>query len=116
MRPDRSGVLVRLNMGHIAKGQAPEPSVIFTILEDKGLVAEGFAESIAAAVAGDVPTFFEVPSRPGWTSGIAQVNHVLEQVVRDRDKPGLLAILQRCLELARARDNEAVKLDVPVEG
>jgi hypothetical protein len=113
MRPDHSGVLVRLTMIHIANGQPPKASVIFTILEEKGLAAEGFAESIAAAVAGGIPTFFEVPSRPGWSSGVAQVNHLLEPAVRARDKPGLLAILQRCLQLGRAGDSEAVELYGP---
>ena len=88
LRPDRSGVLIRLR--RVGEGAG----IVLTILRPAGLEAEGLAETVAAAVQAGVPVALEVAGRPGWTYGIAEINGVLAGAVLARDKPGLLALLR----------------------
>src|SRR5271165_1629932 len=48
LRPDRSGVLVRLHGELSTSGGTPRLGVMFTLLTDAALRAEGLAESVAA--------------------------------------------------------------------
>lgn len=107
MRPDRSSVLVRLRR---VKEAPKVMSVVFTILAEAGLEAEGMAESMAAAIASGVPTYMEVPGAPGWTAGIGQVNAVLADAVRARDKAQMLTLLRLCWEQGRVGDRVPVKV------
>jgi hypothetical protein len=95
LRPDLSGVLVRLQY---EKPTATEPSrqgVVFTLLNGAALKAEGLAESVAAAVAADVPVWLQIPGPPGYTSSQARINDVLRQAVTTMDKEAVLTILRQ---------------------
>lgn len=109
LRPDRSQVLVRLRQRPVDDA-APTTAVVFTILAEVGLEAEGLAESLAAAVAAGVPLFLEVPGPPGYTAGIGQINSMLEAPVRNRDKAGLLALLRWGWEQGRTGDHRLIDL------
>ena len=95
LRPDRSGVLIRLQVEK-ASGKL---GVVFTLLTRAAAKAEGLAESIAAAIAADIPVYLNVPGPPGYTSGQARINEVLEGAVLAHDKEAVLRILRQ----ARAR-------------
>ncbi len=95
MRPDVSRVLVRMQFERPVADQPVRLGVVFVLLEPASLKAEGLAESVAAAVAGDVAVYVSVPGPPGYTSGQARMNDVLQHAVLTRDKPALLDVLRR---------------------
>ena len=101
MRPDVSHVLTRLRRV-VAKDGSRQVGVAFMLLDRAALKAEGLAESVAAAVAADIPVYLNVPGPPGYTSAIAQVNDVLQDVVCNKDRAGLLEVLRRARQQASA--------------
>jgi hypothetical protein len=102
LRPDRSGVLVRLHYEVSAVTKTPTLGVIFTLLNRASLKAEGLAESIAAAVAAGVPVYLQVPGPPGHTSGQARMNEALQHAVQTRDKAAVLEILRVARQQGRS--------------
>lgn len=112
LRPDRSGVLVRLH------GEAPDSQggarigVVFTLLNGAALKADGLAESVAAAVAADLPVFVNIPGRPGYTSAQARINEVLEHAVSTKDREGVLQILRQLWATGRSGPRERIR-DLP---
>jgi hypothetical protein len=95
MRPDASGVLVRMHRQISPETGEERPGVIFMLLTKAALKAEGLAESVAAAVAANVPVYLNVPGPPGYTSSMAQINEVLQHAVLTKDKAGVLEVLRR---------------------
>ena len=110
LRPDRSGVLVRLHYGVAGKGGEAQQGVIFTLLNSRALKADGLAEFVAAAVAADVPVYVGIPGPPGHTSGQARVNDALTHAVQTRDKPAVLEVLRRARQQGLAGKYVPVKL------
>ncbi len=106
MRPDVSGVLVRLHQ----EDGGGEASVVFMPLTRAALKAEGLAESVAASVAAGVPTYLNVPGPPGHTSAIARINDLLLDAVLAKDKAALLETLRKAWAKARAGKFEPVTL------
>lgn len=92
LKPDRSDVLVLLQIG--VQNNQPKLGVVFMLLTRAALRAEGLAESIAAGIAADVPVYIRVPGPPGYTSGEAQVNEVLAEAVKTRNKRLMLTLLR----------------------
>ena len=93
LRPDQTDVLVQLIQetdGHAVL----DFSVAFTLLTVAGLEADGLAESIAASVAANIRTYLVIPGPPGYTSSQAQVNEMLGDAVRARDKAEVLGLLR----------------------
>jgi hypothetical protein len=95
MRPDISGVLVRMQRNVSRETGDEQLGVIFMLLSKAALKAEGLAESVAAAVAAEVPVYLNVPGKPGYTSSLARINDVLRHAVFTKDKTAVLAILRR---------------------
>jgi len=108
LRPDVSGVLVRLH-GEVspADGKATL-GVMFTLLTEAALKAEGLAETVAAAVAADIPVYLHVPGPPGYTAGRARINDALIDAVQARDKAAVLQILRRARAMGRAGKHEPI--------
>lgn len=95
MRPDKSSVLVRMQRNVSRETGEEQLGVIFMLLSKAALKAEGLAESVAAAVAAEVPVWLNVPGKPGYTSSLARINDVLRHAVFTKDKAGVLEILRR---------------------
>jgi len=95
MRPDISGVLVRMHREISPQTGEERMGVIFMLLTKKALKAEGLAESVAAAVAAEVPVYLQVPGPPGYTSSQARLNDVLRHAVMTKDKPAVLEVLRQ---------------------
>ena len=95
LRPDTSQVLVRMRYLVSAETGAAQGGVIFTFLSNAGLKAEGLAESVAAAVAADLPVWIHVPGPPGYTSSEARIDEVLRNAVITKDKKAVLDVLRR---------------------
>ena len=74
LRPDRSGVLIRLHNEVSSKTGATTTGIIVGLLTTASLKAEGLAETIAAAVAGNFPVYITVPGPPGYTNSVARIN------------------------------------------
>ena len=74
------------------------------------------AESVAAAVAADVPVFLTIPGPPGYTSAQARVNAELADAVARKDKPGLLRILRELHAVGRAGPRKPVVLPARADG
>ena len=110
MRPDRSGVLVRLQNEVSKTDGAVQMGVVFTLLNAAALKAEGLAESVAAAVAADRPVYLDVPGPPGRTSGVARMNEALGDAVHFKNKAAVLDILRRAYALGRAGENAPIVL------
>jgi hypothetical protein len=110
MRPDKSDVLVRLR-GAISKVDGTRHlGVEFMLLTGAALKAEGLAESVAAAVAADVPVFLAIPGRPGYTAAQARINEVLYDAVCTKDKKAVLRILGELRAKGRHGDRRRITL------
>ena len=110
LRPDLSGVLVRLHYEIAAANGSSTLGVIFTLLNKRALKAEGLAESIAAAVSAGVPVYLQIPGPPGYTSGQARMNEALLHAVQTRDKEALLQILRVARQQGRSGTFVPIKL------
>ena len=108
LRPDSSGVLVRLHNEVSAADGTQRAGVIFTLLNGAALKAEGLAESVAAAVSAGVPVYLHVPGPPGYTAGRARLNEALGDAVHFKDKAAVLQILRRARAMGRAGDYEPI--------
>jgi hypothetical protein len=102
LRPDISGVLVRLHQEKSQAGEPPRTGVIVTLLNRAALKADGLAESLAAAVAAAVPVYLEVPGPPGYTYGMARINDALIGPVLAKNKATVLVILRQAWAAGRA--------------
>lgn len=109
LRPDRSGVLVRLQ-GEVKADGARTLGVAFALLTDAALKADGLAESVAAAVQAGVPVYLHVPGPPGYTASQARINEVLEPAVLTRDKAELLRVLRAARNKGRGGKREPIVL------
>ena len=95
MRPDMSGVLVCIRRVISRQTGEERMGVIFMLLTKKALKAEGLAESVAAAIAAEVPVYLQVPGPPGYTSSQARLNDALRHAVMTKDKPAVLEVLRQ---------------------
>src|SRR5208282_1177719 len=93
LRPDVSGVLVRLVKEATLVQGLDRPGVTFTLLGDESLQAQGLAEAVAAAIYADVGAYLVVPGPPGYTSSRVRLNEMLGDAVRQRDKAAVLRTL-----------------------
>ncbi|HYZ63897.1 MAG TPA: YkgJ family cysteine cluster protein [Acetobacteraceae bacterium] len=110
LRPDRSGVLIRLHSTVSRTTGESRMGVIFTLLNRSSLKAEGLAETVAAAVAADVPVFVSIPGPPGHTSAQARLNDALLHAVQTRDKAAVLEVLRQAWRGGRGGATEPIKL------
>ena len=102
LRPDLSGVLVRLHGEISAVDGTRRLGVVFTLLTGAALKADGLAETVAAAVTAELPVFVNVPGPPGYTSAQARINDVLEHAVLTRDKAAVQRILSELWTAGRS--------------
>lgn len=94
LRPDRSGVLIKLH-GEVLPTGEKRLGISVTLLRPAALKADGLAETLAAAVAAGRPVFLIIPGPPGYTAAQARLNLALDGPVLARDKPAMLAVLRR---------------------
>ena len=113
LRPDTSGVLVRLQHEPPRSTYAQRIGVIFTLLTGAALKAEGLAESVAAGVAAEVPVYLAIPGPPGYTGGQAQINDALRDAVFLKDKAEVLRILQQARTEGRKGKPQPIILKRP---
>jgi hypothetical protein len=116
LRPDRSGVLVRLHYEVAKSTGVPRLGVIFSLLTEASLKAEGLAESVAAAVNAEIPVHIHVPGPPGHTAGQARINEILLDAVRARDKPAVLRILREARKRGLVGDHRPIVLAPQPDG
>lgn len=109
LRPDRSGVLVKLD-GEIGPGGTERLGVSFTLLNRTALKADGLAETVAAAVAARVPVFLRIPGPPGYTSAQAKLNAHLESAVATKNQAQQLRILAQAHRQGRLGERRRVVL------
>ena len=112
LRPDQSGVLVRLH-GEVAKDGTKRLGISVTLLDKSAFKAEGLAETVAAAVAADKPVYLHVPGKPGYTSSLARINDAVAEAVAFRDKAALLAMLRSLQKQGRAGPQTRIILRPP---
>jgi hypothetical protein len=110
LRPDTSGVLVRIQNEGSATNDSQRFGVVFTLLTGAAVNADGLAETVAAAVAADVPVYLYVPGPPGHTASQVQINEVLREAVLTKNKPAVLHILRRIRKMGRSMPHERVVL------
>ena len=109
LRPDRSGVLVRLHYEVSPTGEK-RLGIMVTLLTDASLRAEGLAETVAAAVTADVPVFLHVPGPPGHTAAQARLNEALHDAVLTWNKPAVLDVLRRARRIGLAAHHDRIVL------
>ena len=105
LRPDRSGVLVRLQ-----RHRNEQVGIIIMLLNRAALKAEGLAETVAAAVAAGFPVHLHIPGPPGYTSAQARIDGALADAVAVRDKGAVLEILRQARRQGRAGDTVPIRL------
>ena len=110
LRPDISGVLVRLHHEKSALTGTKRLGIMITLLTDAALRAEGLAETVAAAVSADIPVYLHVPGPPGHTAAEARINEVLADAVFTRDKAAVLQILRRARAKGRSGKHQPIVL------
>jgi hypothetical protein len=106
LRPDRSGVLVRLHVEN--KDGAQNLGVVFTLINNAALKADGLAETVAAGVLADIPVYLHVPGPPGYTASQVKINDALQHAVLTKDKPALLEALRRIRAIGAAAKHEPI--------
>ncbi len=112
LRPDISGVLVRLHK-EVSRATGTETlGVAVTLLNKAALKADGLAETVAAGVAADIPVYLDVPGAPGYTSAIARINEALIGAVAARNKPAVLEILRK----AHAKGRSGARARIVLNG
>jgi hypothetical protein len=109
LRPDRSGVLVKLD-GEVEPDGTRRLGVSITLLNRAALQAEGLAETVAAAVNARVPVFLTIPGPPGYTSARAKMNAHLEPAVAAKNKAEVLRILAQAQRQGRRGENRRIVL------
>ena len=109
LRPDLSGVLVRIN-GEIGKTGQRRLGIVVTLLTSAAIKAEGLTETVAAGVKAGVPVYLNIPGPPGYTSGQARINEVMADAVADKDKPAMLRILREARAQGRAGESQPIVL------
>lgn len=114
LRPDLAGILVRL-AGMKIEG-TPVKSIVFTLLREDALHADGVAEALATAVTTGYPVFLEVVGAPGYTYGAARMDEVLSLPVGLRDKAGVLSLLRQAWTEGRAGPHRAIVMDQEAAG
>jgi len=90
--------------------------LMMTLLTNAALKAEGLAETVAAAVAAELPVFLHVPGPPGHTASTARLNDVLRDAVMTKNKPAVLEILRQARAKGRKGDHKPIVLGRPTEG
>jgi hypothetical protein len=112
LRPDTSGVLVRLHK-EISKSTGAETlGIAITLLTGAALKADGLAETVSAGVAANVPVYLQLPGPPGYTSSSARINEALADAVAFKDKAAVLDILR----MARARGRSGDRVPIVLKG
>lgn len=109
LRPDRSGVLVRLH-SEVAADGTQRMGVVFTLLNAAALKADGLAESVAAAVRADVPVYLHIPGPPGRTASQARINEALRDAVLTWNKPAVLDTLRRLRKIGHDAHHDRIVL------
>ena len=110
LRPDISGVLVRLQYETSRDRSTTTLGIIVSLMGSASLKAEGLAETVAAGVAAGVPVYLHVPGPPGYTAGRVRINEVLEGAVQARDKAAVLEILRRARLKGKTGDHVPIVL------
>ena len=117
LRPDRSGVLLKLREQPAAfamTANAVELTLACQLLTRGGIEADGLAETIAAAIVAGIRVFVEIPGPAGYTSGSAEITHAVQDAVRVRDKPAVLALLRQCWDHGQRGQRQKIRLDKPM--
>lgn len=90
LRPDASGVYLRLSHDpSLATGPAGVALVI-TILRDDGVRAPGLARTVLTAIEAGMASYLVVPGPPGFTSCRAPLARELAGPVRERNERAIL--------------------------
>ncbi len=110
LRPDTSGVLVRLHNEVSPRDGSTRPALIITLLTPAALKAEGLAETVAAAVVNEIPLYLHIPGPPGRTSGQARITDALRHAVLTKDKPAVLEVLRKARAQGQAGTHKKIVL------
>jgi hypothetical protein len=118
LRPDRSGVLIRLHGERLRQTGGHKLGIIVTLLTNAAIKSEGLAETVAAAVASDAPVYLNVPGPPGYTGSQARLNEALVDAVQTKNKEAVLQILRQARAKGRSGPRRAIVLatDETTEG
>jgi hypothetical protein len=90
MRPDNSGILLRVQDG---------PSIVFQPTEGlEALLAMPVMELLGSLVASDIATYISMPGKPGHTNVMLHLNPALAAPVHARDLVGVAKAIVSALE------------------
>jgi len=93
LRPDRSGIFIRLTGDKaLVTGEYPFAMMV-TALSRNSLNAPGLVETILTAINAGIATYLVVPGPPGYTSCRMPLNRALREVAARHDAPAVLASL-----------------------
>jgi len=118
LKPDASGVFVRLAAEEKPAKGPDRFAVMFTLLDGESLKAPGLAEAVAAALHADLATYLIVPGPPGYTSTRVHLNVMLGDAAVQADKAAILRTLAelRGEALAASAKTRPVVLASHMEG
>jgi hypothetical protein len=111
LRPDLSSVLIGLQYDGPPSNPDRRLGVSFSVLGDDALGVDCLAETVAAAVAAELPVWLHVPGPPGHTAASARIDAVLREPVRMGDLQTVLRILQLAHARGKQGDFEPVVFD-----
>jgi hypothetical protein len=96
LRPDRSGVLVRIVAADTADDAATAGGNVleFVLLEPAGIAAAGVAEGVAAAVQAGIVSYLVVPGPAGAPATRLLLNARLRVPVQQKSRSAVLRVLR----------------------
>jgi|SRR5579871_6188194 len=103
LRPDQSGIFIRLTGDkELVTGEYPFAMVV-TALSRGSLSAPGLADTVLKAINAGIAAYLVVPGPPGYTSCRTPLNRALREPAARQDVPTILATLSELHAKAQAQ-------------
>ena len=106
LRPDQSGVFIRLTKDEDLVVEPHRFALMITVLDREGLNAAGLVETLLTAINALIGTWLVVPGPPGYTSCRSWLNDALGAAAARRDGVQLKSLLEQHYAAGLAKLNE----------
>lgn len=93
LRPDRSGIIIRLMRQHIPPGLAPV-GLYFLLFGRTDVINPGFADYLSRLIANRVAVFLAIRGPDGFSDGGALLNDYLTPVIASGDRNKVVSALR----------------------
>jgi hypothetical protein len=106
LRPDQSGVFIRLTEDEGLLSGSRRFALMVTVLKHEGLNASGLVETMITSIKAQIDTYLVVPGPPGYTSCRSRLNDELGEAAERADTLQFQALLEGRYSEALTKLNE----------